>query len=25
MCMAHERNCACGSRSVSFHFKDNIM
>jgi hypothetical protein len=25
MCMAHERNCACRSRSVSFHFKDNIM
>jgi len=25
MCMAHERHCSCGERSVSFHFKDNIM
>lgn len=25
MCMAHEMKCACGVRSVSFHFKDNIM
>lgn len=25
MCMAHEMKCACGARSVSFHFKDNIM
>ena len=25
MCMAHEMKCSCGSRSVSFHFKDNIM
>jgi hypothetical protein len=23
--MAHERHCSCGERSVSFHFKDNIM
>ena len=25
MCIAHERKCTCGARSVSFHFKDNIM
>ena len=25
MCMAFEMKCSCGSRSVSFHFKDNIM
>jgi hypothetical protein len=25
MCMAHEMKCTCGARSVSFHFKDNIM
>jgi hypothetical protein len=25
MCMAYEMKCSCGSRSVSFHFKDNIM
>ncbi len=25
MCMAHEMKCSCGARSVSFHFKDNIM
>jgi hypothetical protein len=25
MCMAHEMKCSCGSRSVSFHFRDNIM
>jgi len=25
MCMAHEMKCTCGSRTVSFHFKDNIM
>jgi len=25
MCMAYETKCTCGARSVSFHFKDNIM
>ena len=25
MCMAHERKCSCGSRSASFHFKDNVL
>jgi hypothetical protein len=25
MCMAYEAKCTCGARSVSFHFKDNIM
>ena len=25
MCMAYEMKCTCGARSVSFHFKDNIM
>lgn len=25
MCMAHERHCSCGARSVSFHFRDNII
>lgn len=25
MCMAHERMCECGARSVSFHFKDNVL
>jgi hypothetical protein len=23
--MAYEKHCSCGARSVSFHFKDNIM
>jgi hypothetical protein len=23
--MAHERKCACGARSASFHFRDNII
>jgi hypothetical protein len=25
MCMAYEKNCACGARSASFHFRDNIL
>lgn len=25
MCMAHQMQCACGSRSASFHFRDNVM
>lgn len=25
MCMAYEKKCSCGSRSASFHFRDNIL
>jgi hypothetical protein len=25
MCMAYEKKCSCGARSVSFHFRDNIF
>ncbi|MEW5744995.1 MAG: hypothetical protein AB1805_06130 [Nitrospirota bacterium] len=25
MCVACERRCRCGSRSASFHFKDNVL
>lgn len=25
MCMAHEKKCECGSRSASFHFRDNVL
>ena len=25
MCMAYEKKCNCGARSVSFHFRDNIF
>lgn len=25
MCMAYETRCRCGTKTASFHFKDNIM
>lgn len=25
MCMAYESRCKCGSKSVSFHFRDSVM